>query len=429
MRNSSTFSVLFWIYFQREKDGEAPLFARISLDGKKLNISLKRKINIALWDSKTQRSTGNEAYDLELNEFLDQEYSRLFQYYQELRIEGKVRSLENIKKKYFGEIDKLYSLEDIFKYHNTICFSKLKPNTQRLYNTSQNYIRKFIEQEFGRKDFYLQELDYNFVLKFEHFLRTVKPKHYQQNLQHNAVMKHIKRLKKMISLAYRMEWIDKNPFIKFQSTLEPREREFLSAEDLSKIENKKLKLERLGRVRDLFIFSCYTGISFGDLVLLKPENLTIGINGKLWIVTRRMKNGNSVKVPLLQKAVAIIEKYKTDVSCQVSGTLLPKISNQKVNQYLKEIATLCEVNKHVTFHLARHTFATTVALSNGMPIETVSKILGHKKLSTTQIYAKVVERKLGDDMEVLEEKIHKRMRNENPKFDMRANQDELYNSC
>ncbi|MCZ2846323.1 MAG: site-specific integrase [Candidatus Bathyarchaeota archaeon] len=406
MRTSSTFSVLFWIYTQRAKGGEAPIYVRISLNNKKLNISLKRKIGIELWDSKKQRSTGVDAFSLELNEFLDQEYSRLFQYYQELRIEGRVRSLENIKKKYFGESEKLYSLEDIFEYHNTTCFSKLKPNTRRLYDTSQNYIRKFIKQEFGRKDYYLQELDYNFVLKFENFLRTVKPKHYQKNLQHNAVMKHIQRLKKMISLAYRMEWIDKNPFLKFHSTLEPREREFLSAEDLFKIENKNLKLERLDRVRDLFIFSCYTGISYGDLVLLKPENLTIGINGKLWIVTRRMKNGNSVKVPLLNKAVTIIEKYKKDLSCQVTGTLLPKISNQKVNQYLKEIATICEVKKHVTFHLARHTFATTVALSNGMPIETVSKLLGHKKLSTTQIYAKVVERKLSDDMDLLEQKIN-----------------------
>ncbi|WP_298528605.1 phage integrase SAM-like domain-containing protein [uncultured Christiangramia sp.] len=115
-------------------------------------------------------------------------------------------------------------MEDIFEYHNTTCFSKLKSNTKRLYGTSQNYIRKFIKKEFDRKDFYLQELDYNFVLKFENYLRSVKPKHYQKNMQHNAVMKHIQRLKKMISLAYRMEWIKRNPFLKFQSTLEPRER-------------------------------------------------------------------------------------------------------------------------------------------------------------------------------------------------------------
>ena len=407
MRTTSTFSVLFWVYEQRAKNGEAPVYARISVDNKKLNISLKRKVNLSLWDSRAQRLTGTDAFSLEFNEFLDQEYSRLFQCYQELRIEGKLRTVENIKKKYFGEDGKLYSLEDIFEYHNTTCFSKLSPNTSRLYITSQNYVRRFIKKEYNRTDYYLQELDYSFVLRFDNFLRLTKSNTHKGNLQHNAVMKHIQRLKKMVSLAHRLEWINKNPFLNFKSTLEPRERTFLSAENFKKIETIELNSNRLVRVRDLFIFSCYTGISYGDLVLLKPDNLTIGVNGKLWIITRRMKNGNSVKVPLLKKAIAILDKYKNDKACEITQTLLPKISNQKVNQYLKEIAELCEIHQDVTFHLARHTFATTVALSNGMPIETVSKILGHKKLSTTQIYAKVVERKLGDDMDYLERKIER----------------------
>ncbi|MCC4211515.1 site-specific integrase [Leeuwenhoekiella parthenopeia] len=407
MRTTSTFSVLFWVYEQRAKNGEAPVYARISIDNKKLNISLKRKVILSLWDSRAQRLTGTDAFSLELNEFLDQEYSRLFQCYQELRIEGKLRTVENIKKKYFGEEGKLYSLEDIFEYHNTTCFSKLSPNTSRLYITSQNYVRRFIKKEYNRTDYYLQELDYSFVIRFDNFLRLTKSNTHKRNLQHNAVMKHIQRLKKMVSLAHRLEWINKNPFLNFKSTLEPRERTFLSAENFKKIEKIDLKSNRLSRVRDLFIFSCYTGISYGDLVLLKSDNLTIGVNGKLWIVTRRMKNGNSVKVPLLKKAITILDKYKNDIACEITQTLLPKISNQKVNQYLKEIAELCEISQDVTFHLARHTFATTVALSNGMPIETVSKILGHKKLSTTQIYAKVVERKLGDDMDYLELKIER----------------------
>ena len=407
MRTTSTFSVLFWVYEQRAKNGEAPVYARISVDNKKLNISLKRKVILSLWDSRVQRLTGTDAFSLEFNEFLDQEYSRLFQCYQELRIEGKLRTVENIKKKYFGEEGKLYSLEDIFVYHNTTCFSKLSPNTSRLYITSQNYVRKFLKKEYNRTDYYLQELDYSFVLRFDNFLRITKSNTHNGYLQHNAVMKHIQRLKKMVSLAYRLEWINKNPFLNFKSTLEPRERTFLSAENFKKIEKIELKSNRLARVRDLFIFSCYTGISYGDLVLLKPDNLTIGVNGKLWIVTRRMKNGNSVKVPLLKKAIVILDKYKNDIACEITQTLLPKISNQKLNQYLKEIAELCEIHQDVTFHLARHTFATTVALSNGMPIETVSKILGHKKLSTTQIYAKVVERKLGDDMDYLERKIER----------------------
>ncbi|MGA9588934.1 MAG: site-specific integrase [Salegentibacter sp.] len=412
MRNSSTFSVLFWIYVQRAKNGEAPVYARITLNNRRLNVSLKRKTAVDSWDAGKQRSQGVDAFSLELNEFLDQEYSRFFQCYQELRYEGRVLSLENIKRKYTGQENKLYSLEDIFEYHNKVCFSKLKPNTKRLYHTSQNYLRKFVKQEFGRKDYYLQELDYNFILKFENFLRSIKPKHYQKNLQHNAVMKHIQRLKKMISLAYRMDWIERNPFRKFESTLEPREREFLSPQDLTAIETAELESQRLQRVRDLFVFSCYTGISYGDLVLLKPENLTVGIDRKLWIITKRMKNGNSVKVPLLNKAVAILENYKDHPLCKINNTLLPKLSNQKVNHYLKEIATICEIQKHITFHLARHTFATTVALSNGMPIETVSKILGHKKLSTTQIYAKVVERKLSDDMEMLQQKINAQVNEE-----------------
>ncbi|MBA80259.1 Arm DNA-binding domain-containing protein, partial [Leeuwenhoekiella sp.] len=158
MRTTSTFSVLFWVYEQRAKNGEAPVYARISVDNKKLNISLKRKINLSLWDSRAQRLTGTDAFSLEFNEFLDQEYSRLFQCYQELRIEGKLRTVENIKKKYFGEDGKLYSLEDIFEYHNTTCFSKLSPNTSRLYITSQNYVRRFIKKEYNRTDYYLQEL-------------------------------------------------------------------------------------------------------------------------------------------------------------------------------------------------------------------------------------------------------------------------------
>ncbi|MGY5849227.1 phage integrase SAM-like domain-containing protein [Salegentibacter sp. F14] len=206
--------------------------------------------------------------------------------------------MENIKKKYLGEDTKIYSLEEIFEYHNTTCFSQLRPHTTRLYHTCQNYLRKFVQKEFGRKDFFLHEIEYNFALKFEHYLRSVKPKHYRKNLQHNAVMKHIQRLKKMISLAHRMDWIEKNPFLNYKSTLVSREREYLSATELETFENIDLDLERLIRVRDLFVFSCYTGISYGDLILLKPENLTFGIDGKLWIVTKRMKNGSSVKVPL-----------------------------------------------------------------------------------------------------------------------------------
>jgi site-specific recombinase XerD len=210
----------------------------------------------------------------------------------------------------------------------------------------------------------------------------------------------------MVTLAFHLEWIDRDPFIKFKPNLIQKERGFLSAEELECIENLEIDGQRLKRVRDLFIFSCYTGISYGDLMLLTPQNLMIGIDRKFWIITKREKNGNQVKLPLLTKAISLIEDYKNEESCVIKNSLLPIISNQKVNSYLKEIAVKCKIQQKITFHLARHTFATTVALTNGVPIETVSKILGHRKLSTTQIYAKVIERKVSDDMEVLQQKLN-----------------------
>lgn len=407
MRTQSTFSVLFWIYSKRAKDNLTVIYARISINGRRLNISLKRKVDVTLWDPRKQKLKGKSQYARELNQFLDQEHSKLFQCYQDLRMEGGVLSPESIKSRYFGDRKHLFSLEDIFEYHNNNMFSKLKYNTSRLYIISQNYIRRFVKKEYGRKDLYLKELDYSFVIKFENYLRAVKPRHYRKNLQHNAVMKHIQRLRKMVTLAFHLEWIDRDPFVKFRPHLEQKERGFLTLEELESIENLELKSPRLKKVRDLFIFSCYTGVSYGDLMLLTPQNLVIGIDKKFWIITRREKNGNQVKVPLLSKAINLLEEYKNDKECHIKNSLLPVRSNQKVNSYLKEIVEKCNIEKNVTFHLARHTFATTVALTNGVPIETVSKILGHKKLSTTQIYAKVVERKVSEDMELLQQKLNK----------------------
>jgi site-specific recombinase XerD len=405
MRTDATFSVMFWIYAKRAKNNHAPLYARITANKRKTNISLKRKVEVNRWDSSKQRIKGTGVKANELNLFLDQEYSRIVQIYQEIRYQGKVISPENIKARYFKEDQNLFSFEDLFIYHNENMFSKLRGNTSRLYLTSQKYIRHFILKEYKRKNFHLRDLDYSFIVKFENYLRSIKPKNYQKNLQHNAVMKHIQRLRKMVTLAFHLEWIEKDPFVKFKSSLIQKEREFLTTEDLTKLEQTELDSPRLRRVRDIFVFSCYTGISYADVMQLNKQNLVKGIDGKIWIITKREKNGNQIKLPLLFKAAEIICKYEFDRSCMVNGSLFPKISNQKINSYLKEVAQECRIEKKITFHLARHTFATTVALSNGLPIETVSKILGHRKLSTTQIYAKVIERKVSEDMEILQQKL------------------------
>lgn len=216
-------------------------------------------------------------------------------------------------------------------------------------------------------------------------------------------MKHIQRLRKMVTLSYKMEWIDKDPFIRFKPSYIRNDREFLRKDELQAIEEKQFAIERLQIVKDLFVFSCYTGLSYIDVMQLSKENVQLGIDGNKWVITSRQKTDKKVRIPLLIKAEEIINKYQGHIKAKSSGTLFPVISNQKLNSYLKEIADIAGVKKNLTFHMARHTFATTITLSNGVPIETVSKLLGHTKIATTQIYARVLEHKVSTDMNVLKD--------------------------
>lgn len=407
MRSNSTFSVLYWLYASRSKNDKAPIYARLSINGQKLNISLKRRIEVSLWDSKKQRvkSTSDKAKTINL--FLDEYYAGLFQSYQELRIESRHITPHSIKARFLGEEEqgRYFTLRDIIEYHNSNMFPKMHGNTSRLYITSQKYILLFLKSKLKKDDIRLDELNYKFILDFENFLRCHQPNHYQTRIGNNAVMKHIQRLRKMISLAYRLEWIDKDPFRQFKQRLTPTNRGYLSKEELEAIESLHLDCKRLQTVRDLFVFSCYTGVCYTDLMLLTEDNLVMGMDKNYWIITKRQKTHNPVKVPLLKKALDLIEKYRYDTRSIINDTLFPRISNQKMNAYLKELATEANIKKNLTFHMARHTFATTVTLANGVPIETISKMLGHRKLTTTQIYAKVLERKVSEDMELLRNKL------------------------
>jgi integrase/recombinase XerD len=407
MRSNSTFSVLFWLYSSRSKNGTAPIYARISVNGKKLNISLKRRIQINEWDSNKQRVKTSSIHAKSTNQYLDEFYSGLFQSFQQLRIEGKHITPHSVKARFMDEEveNQHFTMRDLVSYHNSNMFPKLHGNTSRLYLTSQKYIFLFLKKKLKLEDIRLDELNYKFILDFENFLRRHKPNHYQQQIGNNATMKHIQRLRKMVSLAYRLEWIDKDPFRQFKQRLTPTNREYLGSEELQAIEELKLDSNRLKTVRDLFVFSCYTGVCYTDLMLLTEDNVVMGIDKKYWIITKRQKTHNPVKIPLLKKALDLIEFYKKDTRSIINNTLFPRISNQKMNAYLKEIASEAKIKKNLTFHMARHTFATTVTLINGVPIETISKMLGHRKLTTTQIYAKVLERKVGEDMEILRNKL------------------------
>tara|TARA_R110002124_G_scaffold138576_5_gene302073 strand:- start:7133 stop:8398 length:1266 start_codon:yes stop_codon:yes gene_type:complete len=408
MKTSSTFSILFWADFSRAKNEQASIYARITVNGKRATISLKRKVLVSNWDVHKNRARGTNQKSRILNSYLDETYNHLFKCYRDLMNEHKLITAQVVKARYFGNDENNRSITDIINYHNEDMVNKLKWGTQKNYYTTQSYISKFLLKFYKTTDLYLRELDYHFIIKFEKYLREYVPEDHQKPMGNNTVMKHIERFRKMITLSHKLGWIQLDPFINFKSKFIKNERGFLSLEELQEIENKQFSIHRLELVKDLFVFSCYTSLSYIDVIHLTADNICIGIDGELWIYYKREKTTKPIRIPLLPKALQIIEKYKSSRKSISQGSIFPKISNQKLNSYLKEIADVCGIKKNLTFHIARHTFATTVTLSNGMPIETVSKLLGHSRISTTQIYAKVIERKVSDDMQKLRAQFNER---------------------
>ncbi|UMB52453.1 site-specific integrase [Lutibacter sp. A64] len=401
MKTQNTFSILIWINASRAKNNEADLFARITVNQKRVNISLKRKVLLESWDKSKSKIKGNSQEARVINNYIDQTQASIFKAYQELVNERKLITAEAIKARFLGTDQQYYSLQNIIDYHNTNFAHKLNKATLGLYKTTQSYLMEFVLKEYKTSDIYLRDLNYSFVVQFDNFLRGYKLSRNKKRIGNNTIIKHIQRLRKMVTMAFHMEWIERDPFVKYKPSFIKKEREFLSKKELESIENYSTDIERLDLVKDLFIFSSYTGIAYVDIMKLKKDNVVFGIDGNKWIITKRQKTNTPVKIPILDQAQYLIDKYRNNERAALNGTVFPALSNQKLNSYLKEIADACKIKKNLTFHMARHTFATTVTLTNGVPIETVSKILGHTKIATTQIYARVIERKVSDDMNAL----------------------------
>jgi integrase len=402
---NNTFGVIFYLRkYKATNDGKTPIYARITVNGSRIDLSVKRSIEPGNWNANKGMAKGSREEIVRLNNYLEQYRSGIVESYQTLLLQKKLITAELVKNKFIGEDQADFTLCKLMDYHNTEQTQVLEPGTMKNYYTTQKYIKEFLKERFKTSDKYLSELTYKFITDFEYYLRNRKPEKGQKALQTNGVMKHIERFCKMVNLAVRLEWIERNPFHAYQLKFEKVERDYLTKDELARIEEKQFHIVRLQVVKDLFVFSCYTGLAYIDVFNLTPANL-IEKSGKLWIMTNRQKTNEPVRVPLLPKALAIVEKYKGHPQALAEGKVLPTLSNQKLNSYLKEIADMCDITKPLTFHIARHTFATTVTLTNGVPIETVSKLLGHSKLSTTQIYAKVVESKISDDMALLSQRL------------------------
>ncbi|MBZ9731241.1 site-specific integrase [Salegentibacter sp. JZCK2] len=405
MRTSKTFSILFWVYSSRVKNNQTNLYVRISLDSRRVNISLKSKVPFDLWDSSTQRVNGNSKQAREANNLISETRTKIFQNYQDLRFQNKKVTADLLKSNFLGEGPRDKTLLDILEYHKQKIEKTLTKGTIRNFGVTEKYVLKFLNEELKTTTIYLNELNYKFINDFANFLFNYWPKGHVNAMSHNTVMKHLQRLRKIVTLAFHLEWVEKDPFIRWKPTFQKKERDFLNLNELKQIEDFNFYNDRLDRVRDLFVFSCYTGISFTDMNDLTKDNVRNGLDGQKWIFTSRNKTKAKVKIPLLDKALEILEKYDDHPMTEITQSLLPIITNVKVNLYLKEVADLCDIKKNLTFHMARHTFATTVTLSNGVPIETVSKLLGHTKIATTQIYARVLEDKLSEDMSELSRKL------------------------
>ncbi len=399
------FSIKCHLKKDKAKKGITPIYIRIYLDGKKTEISTGLSIDIKNWNSSQDKAKSSCRNADLINTYLNRSSGEIERIFLEKSALGHEVTLREIKNTFLKiEEYKEKTIMDAFTYQISKLEEKWKADlihkaTMLRYKATKTKLIGFMKQQYGVEDYGLSKLRLSFITEFEHYLLTTG------GLQRNTAHKNLIILKKVIKIAIQLDWLQSNPFQAFQCSYKNPKRVVLTQEELHRIESKKFSIQRLTEVRDVFLFQCYTGFSYTDLFEFDRNAVNIGIDQEYWITTHRKKTGNRESVPLLPIAMKIINQYKGHPECIAKNKLLPVNSNQRYNSYLKEIADLCGINKKITTHIARHTFATTVTLANGVPIETVSKMLGHTKLATTQIYAKVLDQKVSEDMQQLRKKL------------------------
>ncbi|SNB43830.1 conserved hypothetical protein [Flavobacterium psychrophilum] len=382
--------------------GQLPIYVRLTVDGKRLEFSTKKFVETSKWSSELSKMKGTTEEARSINSYLDLMKTKVFNAQMELMHRNEHLTIENFKERLLGTEQRQRMLIPIFQDHNNkikeLVGKEYAPGTLERYKTSLSHTIEFLQWKYKVSDIEINKIDHAFITDYEFWLRSVR------NCANNTAVKYIKNFSKIIKLCLANDWLDKNPFANYKSKVKEVERVYLSEEEIQNIINKDFKTERLSLVRDIFLFSCFTGLAYIDVKNLTKSHISIGIDGDKWIFTHRQKTETASKIPILPVTQMIIDKYSDHPKSNNEDKLLPILTNQKMNAYLKEIAGVCEIQKELTFHIARHTFATTVTLTNGVPIESVSKMLGHKNLRTTQHYAKVLDKKVSEDMKILRDK-------------------------
>jgi integrase len=405
MNLNQTFSILFWINRSKANSkGLVPVWARITVDGKRAECSVKKQIQSTLWDAERNRAKGNSDDARAINSYLIMVQAELTKHYNILLSTKDIVTAEDVKNSYKGIKEEKKTFLELFSLYNQKLSERneiedLSDGRFKRFKILYKKCAEFIKYKFKKSDIPLDEVKLNFIVEFEHYLRTV------QMIGYNTAMKYMKDLKQVMKYGVMLEYITSNPFDNFQCSYKKVKRDFLDQEELELLYRKDFKIKRLEEVRDCYVFSCYTGYAYSDAEALSSDDIAVGIDGEKWIIRDRIKTDTTENVPLLPIALEIIAKYRNHSYCKTHNKLLPVNSNQRYNAYLKEIADVCGFKKKLTTHTARHTFATTVLLMNDVPMETAMELLGHTDIRTTQIYGKIVQKKISKDMTKLRDKL------------------------
>ena len=390
----SSFSVLFAIRESKaRKNGNAPIETTITVNGERTSFSTGKLVQIDRWDKAKQQVKGKDDEARSLNLFLQAVKNKLYEKETELMERGFVVTAELLRDAYFDKVETLKekTLLSVLREHNEerklMVGKTVAPATYYAFEHTECLLKKFIKEKYERNDIYLRELNVGFIQSFHAYLLQI--------MGQNSTTKHLKFLKKIVNLAVANCYITYNPLNIYKVEREPVEIDFLNEEELRKIINFDTPIPRFERARDMFLFGCFTGLSYIDIKTLLPEHIERDNEGRIWIKKRRVKTGVLSRIPLLPMVKMILDKYKG------GERMLPIQDPADINKYLKDIAILCNINKRITFHTSRHTFASTVTLANNISLEVVSKMLGHTNTRMTTHYAKLIDRCIGEQMDKL----------------------------
>jgi integrase/recombinase XerD len=409
MKTTHSFSIDFIIRRCKENKQQALIYARITVDEERKEISIKERINATDWDARQEIVKGRTEQVKSLNKHIEDVRFKIKEKYRFLCDKETLITAETVKQAYLGTHTALkgHKLVELLDYYHKIWEPKLKPGGFKNVVTTIAYVKAFLKASYPGGDIYLSQLSMELATNFEHFVRNNPMKTYDR-CEGNGLAKHVQRFKRIVNWAVEIKWITVNPFKEYSCPQKKHKRKKVSFQQLVAIEQQQFSDPSIRYVKDLFLHSCYTGFAFADAMALREEHFEWDTEGTVWCKIYRLKSDELAAVPILKSAATLLNKYKARSDYQPGGLIFPRITNQEVNRCLKVIQAVCSIDFSLTFHIARHTFAKTVALKNGIPLETVQIMLGHAKITTTQIYADVDEEKVLDDTAGWEERLDKK---------------------